>query len=295
MNINPYAKEEELPFITAEIGINHNGSVEIAKNLIDMAKECGADAVKFQKRTIDIVYTKEMLDSLRQSPWGTTQKEQKEGLEFDKKKYDKINAYCKEKGIYWYASAWDEKSKEFLRQYDLPFNKIASAMLTHKKVVEMVAEEGKHTFISTGMSNFEQIDRVVNIFEKKACPYTLMHCISVYPCPDEWCNTQMIKTFRDRYKCPVGYSGHEAGVLPSILAVILGAVAIERHITLDRTMYGSDQSASLEKHGLELVVRDARRVKQILGSGEKIIIPEEEKVSYNLRYFREDDFKWHEE
>ena len=295
MNINPYAKEEGLPFITAEIGINHNGSAEIAKSLIDMAKECGVNAIKFQKRTIDIVYTKEMLDSLRQSPWGTTQRDQKEGLEFGKKEYDEIDAYCKGKGIYWYASAWDEKSKEFLRQYDLPFNKIASAMLTHKKVVEMVAEEGKHTFISTGMSNFEQIDRVIDIFQKKGCPYTIMHCVSVYPCPDEWCNLLMIKTLKSRYNCPIGYSGHEAGVTPSIIAAALGAVAIERHITLDRSMYGTDQSASLEKRGLYLVVRDTREARKILGSGDKIIIPEEEKVAYKLRYFREDDFKWHDE
>ena len=295
MHLNPYATQEKLPFMIAEIGINHNGDVEIAKKLIDMAKECGADAVKFQKRTIDIVYTKELLDSPRQSPWGMTQRAQKEGLELGKKEYDEIHSYCREKEIYWFASAWDEKSQEFLRQYDLLFNKIASTMLTHKILVDMVVEEGKHTFISTGMSNFEQIDRVVSIFEKKRCPYTLMHCISVYPCPDEWCNVEMIKTLKDKYKCPVGYSGHEAGVLPSVLATTLGAVAIERHITIDRTMYGSDQSSSLEKHGLELVMRDTRRVKQILGSGKKIIIPEEEKVAYKLRYFREDGFRWHEE
>ena len=287
---DPYIRENELPFIIAEIGINHNGSVEIAKKLIDMAKECGADAVKFQKRTIDIVYTKELLDSPRQSPLGHTQRAQKEGLEFGKSEYEEINKYCKEKSIYWLASAWDEKSQEFLGQYGLPFNKIASAMLTHKKLVEMVAEEKKHTFISTGMSSFEQIDRVVNIFTKNECPYTLMHCVSVYPCPDEWCNVKMIHTLKDRYSCPVGYSGHEHGILPSTLAIALGAVCIERHITLDRSMYGSDQSASLEKRGLELLVRDARDARRILGKGEKVIIPEEEKVAYKLRYFREVDF-----
>lgn len=295
MLVNPYANKESLPFIIAEIGINHNGSVEIAKKLIDMAKECGADAVKFQKRTIDIVYTKELLNSPRQSPWGTTQRAQKEGIELGKDDYDEIDAYCKRNNIYWFASAWDEKSQEFLRQYDLHFNKIASTMLTHKILIEMIAKEGKHTFISTGMSNFEQIDRVVGVFEKKGCSYTLLHCVSVYPCPDEWCNLEMIRTLQKRYKCSVGYSGHEAGVIPTVIAAALGAVAIERHITLDRTMYGSDQSASLEKHGLELVVRDTRRAKFILGSGDKIIIPEEEKVAYKLRYFREEDFKWHEE
>lgn len=295
MHVDPYSKEEFIPFIIAEIGINHNGSVDIAKKLIDMAKDCGADAVKFQKRTIDIVYTSEMLDTPRQSPWGSTQRAQKEGLEFGKNEFDEIDAYCREKKIYWFASSWDEKSQEFMQQYDLSFNKIASTMLTHKRLVEMVAKEKKHTFISTGMSGFEQIDRVVNIFEKELCPYTLFHCVSIYPCPDEWCNLNMIKSLQERYHCPVGYSGHEAGVIPSVIAAALGAVAIERHITLDRTMYGSDQSASLEKHGLELVIRDTRRARQILGSGRKIVIPEEEKVAYKLRYFREEDFKWHEE
>jgi N-acetylneuraminate synthase len=295
MSVNPYVNKDNLPFVIAETGINHNGDVGIAKKLIDMAKECGADAVKFQKRTIDIVYTKKMLDSPRRSPWGITQKEQKEGLELSKDGYDEIDRYCKEKGIEWFASAWDERSQEFLRQYDLPFNKIASAMLTHKNLVEMVAEEGRHTFISTGMSNFEQIDRVVNIFEKNDCPYTIMHCVTVYPCPDEWCNLQMIEVFKNRYGCSVGYSGHENGVLPTILAVALGAVAIERHITLDRSMYGSDQSASLERKGLELVVRDTREWERIRGNGDKVVVPEEEKVAYKLRYFREEDFQWHDE
>ncbi len=295
MSVNPYVNGDNLPFVIAETGINHNGDVGMAKKLIDMAKECEADAVKFQKRTIDIVYTKKMLDSPRQSPWGTTQREQKEGLELSKDEYDEINTYCKGKNIYWFASAWDEKSQEFLRQYDLTFNKIASAMLTHKNLVEMVAEEGKHTFISTGMSNFEQIDRVVNIFEKKDCPYTVMHCVTVYPCPDEWCNLQMIEVFKNRYGCPVGYSGHEIGVLPTILAVASGAVAVERHITLDRSMYGSDQSASLERKGLELVVRDTKEWERIRGNGEKVVVPKEEKVAYKLRYFREEDFQWHDE
>lgn len=262
------------------------------KKLIDMSKECGADAVKFQKRTIDKVYTREMLASPRQSPWGTTQRDQKEGLEFNKDKYDEIDKYCKQKNIYWFASAWDEDSQEFLRQYDMPFNKIASAMLTHRNILEMVASESKHTFISTGMSNFEQIDRCVNVFNKYGCPYTLMHCVSVYPCPDEWCNVRMILTLKSKYNCPIGYSGHEIGIAPAVLAVTLGAVAVERHITLSRSMYGSDQSASLEKHGLELLVRDTRDVKKILGTGdEKTIIPEEEKVAYKLRYFREEDLK----
>ncbi len=292
---NPYQNEEKLPFIIAEIGINHNGSIDIAKKLIDMAKECGADAVKFQKRTVDIVYSQELLSSPRQSPWGTTQRDQKFGLELEKDEYDEINSYCNKLGMHWFASAWDEKSQEFLNRYNLPFNKVASALLTHKNLLEMVADTRKHTFISTGMSTFEQIDRVVKIFEKKDCPFTLMHCVSIYPCPDEWCNVKMIGTLKERYNCPVGYSGHELGILPSVTAVAWGAVSLERHITLDRGMYGSDQSASLEKRGLELLVRDAREIKRLLGTGEKIVIPEEEKVAYKLRYFREEDFQWQEE
>lgn len=296
MHIDPYKiKGREHPFIIAEIGINHNGSVEIARKLIDMAKECGADAVKFQKRTIDIVYTKELLDSPRQSSWGTTQRDQKEGLEFGKKEYNEIDRYCKEKDIYWFASAWDTESQKFLRDYDMPFNKIASAMLTHKDLLEMVAKERKHTFISTGMSNFAQIDRAVKIFEKNKCPHTVMYCVSVYPCPDEWCNVSALEVFKRRFKCNLGYSGHENGLTPSILAVALGAIAIERHITLDRSMYGSDQAASLERRGLELLVRDARSVRKMLGTGEKIVIPEEEKVAYKLRYFRDEDFQWQDE
>jgi len=287
MKVNPYDNAQPQPFFISEIGINHNGSVEIAKKLIDMTKECGGNAVKFQKRTIDIVYSKGTLDSYRESPWGTTMRQQKEGLEFCAEDYNEIDEYCKKKDIYWFASAWDEESQEFLRRYEMPFNKIASAMLTHKKLVEMVAEEGKHTFISTGMSVFEQIDRVVEIFEKKNCQYTLMHCVSVYPSMDEWCNAKMISTLKKRYDCPVAYSGHETGLLASVIAVALGAVAVERHITLDRTMYGSDQSASLEKRGLQLLIRDIRDIKKIMGTGEKSIIPEEEKVAYKLKYFRE--------
>jgi N-acetylneuraminate synthase len=292
MFVDPYSNKETLPFIVAEIGINHNGNLEIAKKLIDMARDCEVDAVKFQKRTIEIVYTQEQLDSYRQSPWGNTLRDQKKGLEFGRSDYDAIDDYCRAKGIYWFSSAWDEKSQEFLRSYDLPFNKIASAMLTHRTLAEMVAEEGKHTFISTGMSSIEEIDRAVSIFESRNCPFTLLSCTSVYPCPDEWCNLMMIKTLKDRYGCPVGYSGHEPGILPTIVAAVLGAVAIERHITLDRTMYGSDQSASLEKPGLERIVRETRRIKTILGSGQKTVISEEEKMAYKLRYFREENFNW---
>jgi len=275
------------PFIIAEIGINHNGDLDIAKKLVDMAKDCGCDAVKFQKRTIDIVYTKELLDAPRESPWGKTQRAQKEGLEFGKKEYDAIDKYCKEKGIIWFASAWDLESQKFLRQYEHKYNKVASAMLTNMKLLEMIAEEGKHTYISTGMSNDQMIEKAMEVFKKHKCPYSLMHCVSTYPSDDEECNIQAIPELRKKYKVPVGYSGHEKGVLPSVLAVALGADSLERHITLDRTMYGSDQAASLEPRGMELMVRDARRVFQILGSGQKTISDKEKSIAKKLRYHEE--------
>ncbi len=278
----------KIPFVIAEIGINHNGSVDIAKELIDLAKSCNCDAVKFQKRDIDTVYTKEMLDSPRKSPWGTTQREQKEGLEFGKKEYDQIDKYCKKVGIDWFASAWDEKSQDFLKKYDLKYNKIASAMLTHMPFVEKVAKEKKHTFISTGMSSYEELDKVIEIFKKHKCPYTIMHCVSTYPCENEDCNILMVKTLKERYNCDVGYSGHERDVLPSVLATAMGARVIERHITLDRAMYGSDQAASLERRGLELVVRDSRLIPVILGDGKKKFTEKEKPIAKKLRYFEEE-------
>jgi N-acetylneuraminate synthase len=275
-------------FIIAEIGINHNGNLNITKQLIDMAKQCGCDAVKFQKRSLDIVYTAELLASPRQSPWGDTQRAQKEGLEFGKKEYDAIQAYCKSLDISWFASAWDVESQKFLQQYACPYNKVASAMLTHKPLLEIIAAEQKPTFISVGMSTFEEIDAAITIFHKYHTPFTLMHCVSTYPCPDEDCNIKMVETLKQRYGCPVGYSGHELGILPSVLAVALGAEAIERHITLDRAMYGSDQSASLERRGLELLVRDCRSVDVVLSDGQRKITPAEVEVARKLRYFREE-------
>lgn len=276
-----------LPFIIGEIGLNHNGDIEISKRLIDMAKDCGCDAVKFQKRTIDTVYTQEFLASPRQSPWGTTQRQQKEGLEFGYRDYLKINDYCKQTGIAWFASAWDLNSQDFLKQFDLPYNKIASAMLTHIPLLREVALERKPTFISTGMSSWEQIDQAVEIFTVASCPFTLMHTVSAYPIRDIDCNLAMIQTLKDRYGVPVGYSGHETGLSPSILAAALGAVAIERHITCDRTFYGSDQAASLEQHGLELLVRDARLVRATIGDGVRTVLEAERATERSLRYWRE--------
>ena len=272
-------------FIIAEIGINHNGSLDIAKKLIDMAVETGCDAVKFQKRTIDIVYTKDVLDTPRESPWGTTTREQKMGLEFGVEEYKEIDKYCKGKNIEWFASAWDVESQKFLRQFNCKYNKIASALLTHIPLLEEVACEKLHTFISTGMATYADIDKAVEIFKKHNCPFTLMHTVSVYPCPEEELNLNMIHSLKERYKCPVGYSGHETSPVPSIAAAAMGITALERHVTLDRTMYGSDQSASLEKRGLEILVSGVRSVEKSLGSGKKEFGEAEQKVASKLRYW----------
>jgi N-acetylneuraminate synthase len=271
-------------FITAEIGINHNGDINIAKKLIDVAVRTGCDAVKFQKRTVDRVYSKEILDSPRESPWGTTTRDQKLGLEFGKKEYDVINSYAKEKGIEWYASAWDLDSQLFLRNYNLKHNKIASAMLTNLELVNAVAEEKKYTFISTGMSSMDQISNAVEVFRKHRCPFELMHCNSSYPMKPLEANLNCIKSLREKFKCDVGYSGHESmGYLICTTAVALGATSIERHITIDRSMYGSDQAASLEEKGLDRVVRDIRLIGTVLGDGIKKIWPSEIPVMKKLR------------
>ena len=273
-------------FITAEIGMNHNGDINIAKKLIDMAKECGCDAVKFQKRTVEKVYSKESLDSPRESPWGTTTREQKMGLEFNKKEYDMINDYCKQKDIEWYASAWDIDSQLFLQGYDLKHNKIASAMLTNEKLLHTVAEEEKYTFISTGMSTIGQIRKAVEIFRQYNCPFELQHSNSTYPMKIEEANIKCIETLRNEFDCNVGYSGHEdSSYIVCVLAAAMGATSIERHITLNRSMYGSDQSASLERPGLDRMVRDVRRVKIILGDGVKRVWDSEVPVMKKLRTF----------
>ena len=274
--------------IIAEIGINHNGSIEIAKELIKMAKECGCDYVKFQKRDIETVYSEVFLREPRKSPWGTTQGDQKRGLEFGKGEYDLINQYCRDEKMPWFASAWDIPSINFLDEYNLPHNKIASAMITHCDFLKAVAERKKHTFISTGMSTMKMIEDVVDIFARKGCPYTLMHSTSAYPCPDEETNVQSITKLIERFGPPVGYSGHEVGLLPSIVAVVLGASVIERHITLDRASYGSDQAASLERRGLELLVKECKGVQTTLGDGRKSIKEIEQGIAKKLRYWEEE-------
>lgn len=271
-------------FVTAEIGINHNGSIDIAKKLIDMAKKANCDAVKFQKRTIDKVYSKEILDSPRESPWGSTTRDQKIGLEFDKDEYDQINEYCKKIGIEWYASAWDIDSQLFLRQYDCKYNKVSSPMLTDIELLKIIAMEKKHTFIGTGMSTMEEISQAVEIFRENNCPFELLHSNSTYPTNLDETNIRCIETLRNEFKCNVGYSGHESvSYLVCVCAGVLGATSIERHITLDRTMYGSDQAASLEFPGLERMVRNVRQIEMILGDGVKRVWDSEIPIKKKLR------------
>ena len=253
------------PYLIGEIGINHNGDIKIAKQLIKNSKDCGFDAVKFQKRTIDIVYDKKTLDTPRESPWGTTTREQKIGLEFEKHQYDEIDNYCKELGIDWFASAWDINSLNFLENYNLKYHKIASAMIVDLDFLNEVAKKGKHTFISTGMSSKKDIDDAVNIFTKHNCSFELMHCVSTYPMRVEDANLVTINQLKEQYNCKIGYSGHENGVAVSISAFMLGISSLERHITLDRTMYGSDQAASLELSGMKNLSESINKILISLG------------------------------
>ena len=269
--------------ITAEIGINHNGDMKICKELIQVAKDAGCDAVKFQKRDIDLVYTQDFLKSHRDSPWGNTQRDQKEGLEFNYDQYSEIDAFCKKIKIDWYASAWDLKSQDFLKQFNCKYNKIASAMIVYNDLLVSVAKEKKYTFISTGMSEYKDIDNAVEIFKKYNCEFELLHTISTYPMEETHANLSLINTLRERYDCKVGYSGHEVGLAISYAAVALGANSLERHITLDRSMYGSDQSASVEPAGLRQLVGAARKIKLAIGNGEKSIIEEEKPIAKKLR------------
>jgi N-acetylneuraminate synthase len=274
-----------IPYIIAEIGINHNGSLDIAKKLIDGAKMADCDAVKFQKRTIDLVYTKDELDKYRDSPWGTTNRQQKEGLEFSIEQYTEIDNYCKAKQIEWFFSAWDIESQKAMRQFNCKYNKVASAMLGNIDFLNEVASEKKYTFISTGMSTIEEIDNVVALFAKQKCPIELMHCNSTYPMKNEDAYLGMIKTLQERFKCRIGYSGHEVGRVVSFAACVLGATSLERHITLDRAMYGSDQAASLEIEDMIRLVKDVKTIPKIIGDGIKVITEKEKEIRKKLRYY----------
>ena len=270
-------------FVIAEIGINHNGSLDICKQLIDVAVQAGADAVKFQKRTLELVYTKELLDSPRESPWGTTQRDQKEGLELDLDDYKEIDRHCKQQNIAWFASAWDLESQKFLRQFDCKFNKVASAMIVYEDLLREIASEKKHTFISTGMSTKKDIDLAVTIFREAKCSFELMHCVSTYPMDDKDANLRRIETLRDTYKCDVGYSGHETGLAISYGAIGYGISSLERHITLGRAMYGSDQAASLEPVGFKTLIGGLRKVENAHGDGSIDMNPKEKSVADKLR------------
>ena len=270
-------------FIVGEIGINHNGDLHIAKKLIDLSVEAGADAVKFQKRTIDNVYSAATLDAPRESPWGTTQREQKEGLEFGQEEYEEIDSYCKAKGIEWFASAWDLDSQKFLQQFDCKYNKVASAMIVYTELLELIASENKHTFISTGMATMDQISDAVEIFRNQNCSFELMHTVSTYPMDDSVANLNVIKTLQEKFECNVGYSGHETGIAISIAASALGISSLERHITLDRSMYGSDQSASLEPVGWRNLIGSVRKIPAAMGDGVKRILDAEVLIAEKLR------------
>ena len=263
---------DKMVFVIAELGINHNGSIEIAKKLIDIAVEADCDAVKLQKRNVLKVYSKEVLDSPRESPWGRTTKQQKLGLEFSLKEYEIIDKYCKLKGIPWYVSCWDIDSQIEMKKFKLKYNKIASAMLIHEKLLKIVAKEKKHTFISTGMSEMKDIEKAVKIFRKEKCSFELLHTNSSYPMVDNEANLKLISVLAKKFKCNVGYSGHEKGAsIVSTAATIMGATTIERHITIDRTLYGHDQAASLELEGMRRLVRDVRMIDEIMGDGVKRI------------------------
>jgi|TARA_B100000586_G_C20004283_1_gene381825 N-acetylneuraminate synthase len=257
-------------FVIAEIGTNHMGDVDIAKQIIDSAIMAGCDAVKFQKKDVEKIYSKEFLDSPLESPWGTTQREMRLHREFNDKQFLQINAYCKKKKIPWFVSCWDIESQKQMRKFKTKYNKIASAMITHKKLLEIVAQEKKYTFISTGMSTLKDIEYAVKIFRKYECPFELMHTHSAYPMPVNEANLLMIPALKKKFKCSVGYSGHEVSATNiSIPAVMLGATSIERHITINRSFYGYDQSASLESEGIRRLVRDIRILDKILGDGKK--------------------------
>jgi len=278
---NKFIGDEHPCFIIAEIGINHNGSINLAKRLIKMAHDNGCDAVKFQKRTIDIVYSKEELAKERESVFGTTNGDLKRGLEFSFEQYKQIVEYCKELGILWFASCWDEESVDFIEKFDVCAHKVASACLTDWDLLRKIKKTNKPVLISTGMSTQEEIDKAVEILGEDNL--VIYHCTSTYPTSNHEINLNYIKTLKEKYNCPIGFSGHERGIMPSTVAVALGACSVERHITLDRTMWGSDHSASLEAQGLSKMVRDIRELKEVMGNGIKKVYNSEIPIKAKLR------------
>lgn len=273
--------------VIAEGGINHNGSVETACRIVEMASQAGAHAVKFQKRDPEVCVPPDVRNKIRVTPWGEmTYFEYKKRIELGPEEYRQIDECARDCGIDWFVSAWDLPSQLLMRSFNSPLNKVASAMLTHIDLLREIASEGKPTFVSTGMSTLEQIDAAVAVFEKAECPFVLMHAVSTYPAIDDELNLRMIATLRKRYGRPVGYSGHETSVSPSVIAAALGAVAIERHVTLDRASWGTDQAASLEAPGLASLVTVLRRMPAMLGDGVKSVSEGEADVARSLRYWQ---------
>ena len=259
-------------FIIGEIGTNHAGNINIAKKIIDAAVDSGFNAVKFQKKNVEKIYTNKFLDSYLESPWGTTQREMRLYREFSNKQFNEIDKYCKKKKIPWFVSCWDVDSQIEMKKFKLKYNKIASAMLIHEKLLKIVAKEKKYAFVSTGMSEMKDIEKAVKVFRKEKCPFELLHTNSSYPMKNNEANLKLISSLAKKFKCNVGYSGHEKGAsFVSTAAVIMGATTIERHITIDRTLYGHDQAASLEPEGMRRLVRDVRMVDEIMGDGVKRI------------------------
>ena len=270
--------------IIVEIGTNHMGDVNVAKQIIDIAVDSGANIVKLQRKNVEKIYTKKFLDSYLESPWGTTQREMRLHREFSDKQFKEISIYCKKKKIPWFVSCWDIESQIHMRKFKTKYNKVASAMIIHKKLLEEIAKEKKYTFISTGMSEMKDIENAVKIFKKHKCQFELMHCNSAYPIANDEVNLKLIPILKKKFKCKVGYSGHEIGATNvSIPAVMMGASSIERHVTASRTNYGYDQAASLEKEGLRKLVRDIRILDKIMGDGKKKIWASEKPNIKKLR------------
>jgi N-acetylneuraminate synthase len=274
------------PLLIGEIGINHNGDIGLAKKLIKMSHDNGCDFVKFQKRNPEVCVPIHKRNELKETPWGLiTYLDYKKKIEFGQNDFLEIKKICIELGIQWSASAWDIESQDFINAFSVPFNKIASAMNTNLDFVEKVAKESKVTFLSTGMSEMEDIEKCVTIFEKYKCPLILMHTVSTYPANDADLNLAVMGTLKARFGLPIGYSGHESSVSPSIVAASLGAVVIERHVTLDRTMWGTDQSASLEANGIKQLSGVLKRIPIVIGRPDKNFIESEKKAAANLRYW----------
>ncbi len=268
-------------FVVVEIGINHNGSLDTALQLVEVAARYGADAVKFQKRTVDLVYTAEELDRPRESPYGTTNGDLKRGLELDEEAYHEIDRRCRQLGMPWFASCWDVPSVDFLERFDPPCHKVASACLTDDDLLRRMKQTGRPIVVSTGMSTLDEVDRAITVLAE--AELVILHSTSTYPAQDHELNLDVIPALQARYDHPIGYSGHEVGVMPSVIAASLGAVMVERHVTLDRAMWGTDQAASLEPRGLELLIRYIRKLPEIRGTGVKVVYESEKPVRDKLR------------